>query len=167
MSLPAHPAFRIGHGFDVHAFGPGDHVMLGGVRVPHAQGLVAHSDGDVVLHAVCDALLGALALGDVGAHFPPSDLRWKGADSRTLLRTVFALVAQAGWRVANVDATVMAEAPRIREHVDRMRQCIAEDIGCDAGAVSVKGTTTEQLGFVGRREGIAAAAVVLLVRFPE
>ncbi len=158
------PGFRIGHGFDVHAFGDGDHVMLAGVRVPHAYGLVAHSDGDVVLHALCDALLGALALGDIGAHFPPSDERWRGADSRELLRAVFAMMQRAGWAVGNVDATVLAEAPRLAPHVMAMRECIAGDLHCAIDCVSVKATTTERLGFVGRGEGIAAAVVTLLVQ---
>lgn len=163
MVASASPAFRIGHGFDVHAFGPGDHVMLGGVRVAHPQGLIAHSDGDVVLHALCDALLGALALGDIGIHFPPGEPEWKGADSRMLLREVSAMVVRAGWRVGNVDATVMAESPKVGPHVARMRERIAADLDCDTSAVSVKATTTEGLGFVGRSEGIAAAVVVLLV----
>lgn len=155
---------RIGQGFDVHAFGDGDHVMLGGVRVPHARGIVAHSDGDVLLHALCDALLGALALGDVGQHFPPSDLRWKGADSRALLRQCAALVHERGWRIGNCDATVICEHPRVGPHVQDMRACIAADLGIAVDAVSVKATTTEGLGFAGRGEGIAAQAACLLVR---
>lgn len=167
MVATAQPAFRIGHGFDVHAFAPGDHVMLGGVRVPHTHGVLAHSDGDVILHALCDALLGALALGDIGAHFPPTDARWKNADSRDLLAAVFALVAQAGWRVGNVDSTVLAESPKLRPHVAAMQAGIAGVLGCGLDQVSVKATTTERLGFVGRGEGIAANAVVLLVRVAE
>lgn len=154
--------FRIGNGFDVHAFGPGDHVMLGGVRIAHSAGLVAHSDGDVLLHALCDALLGALALGDIGKHFPPADARWKGADSRDLLRAVMALLSERGWRVGNVDATLICEQPRIGPHVERMRASIAQDLQADIDAVSVKATTTERLGFTGRGEGIAAQAVVLI-----
>lgn len=155
---------RIGQGFDVHAFGEGDHVMLGGVRVPHVRGVVAHSDGDVVLHAICDAILGALALGDIGRHFPPSDPRWLDADSRLFLRHCRDLSAEAGWRVVNVDATVLAEAPKVGPHAQAMRACIAENLGVPVDAVSVKATTTEALGFTGRREGLAAMAVCLLAR---
>jgi 2-C-methyl-D-erythritol 2,4-cyclodiphosphate synthase len=155
---------RIGQGFDVHAFGPGDHVMLGGVRIPHTQGLVAHSDGDVVLHALSDALLGTLALGDIGRHFPPGDPRWKDADSRELLRAVRRMVAEAGYRVVNVDLTVLAEAPRIGPHAAAMRARIAEDLGVGPEDVGLKATTTERLGFVGRGEGIAALAVALVAR---
>jgi 2-C-methyl-D-erythritol 2,4-cyclodiphosphate synthase len=154
---------RIGIGFDVHAFGPGDHVMLGGVRVPHTHGLVAHSDGDVAIHALCDALLGALALGDIGRHFPPSDPRWKGADSRMLLRQVAALVAERGYALGNVDVTVICEAPRVGPHVDAMRRALADALASDVERVSVKATTTERLGFAGRGEGIAAQAIALLV----
>lgn len=154
---------RIGQGFDVHAFGEGDHVMLGGVRVPHGRGLQAHSDGDVVLHALCDAMLGALALGDIGRHFPPSDPRWEGADSRVFLRHCRELVGKAGWRVGNTDITVICESPKVGPHAEAMRHLIAADLGIDIGAVSVKATTTETLGFTGRGEGIAAQAVVLLV----
>lgn len=153
---------RIGIGFDVHAFGPGDHVMLGGVRIPHAAGLRAHSDGDVVLHALADALLGAIGAGDIGTHFPDSDPAWRGADSRGLLRHVAGLVAQAGHRVGNCDVTVIAEAPRIGPHREAMRANIAADLGIPVAAVSVKATTTERLGFTGRGEGIAAQAAVLL-----
>ncbi len=153
---------RIGQGFDVHAFGPGDHVVLGGERVAHGQGLRAHSDGDVLLHALCDALLGALALGDIGHHFPPDDERWADADSRELLRSVHALVSEHGHRVVNVDGTVLCEAPRLAPHVPAMRDNIAADLHLDPGQVSVKATTTEGLGFCGRGEGIAASAVVLL-----
>lgn len=153
---------RIGTGYDVHAFGPGDHVMLGGVRIPHAFGLRAHSDGDVLLHALCDALLGALALGDIGHHFPPGDERWKDADSRELLRSVRALLDARGWRVGNVDAVVVCERPRLAPHVEAMRACIAADLRVGVDAVSVKATTSERLGFTGREEGIAAQAVVLV-----
>lgn len=154
---------RIGQGFDVHAFGDGDHVMLGGVRVGHARGVVAHSDGDVVLHALCDAILGALALGDIGRHFPPSDERWRGADSRALLRHCVALAAERGYRVGNADVTVMAERPKVGPHAQAMRGHIAADLGIAVDDVSVKATTTERLGFTGREEGIAAMAVCLLV----
>ena len=155
---------RIGHGFDVHAFGDGDHVMLGGVRVAHERGVLAHSDGDVALHALCDAMLGALALGDIGIHFPPSDPRWKGAESRAFLRHCDALVRARGWCVGNCDVTVICERPKIGPHAQAMRAAIATDLGIDIDAVSVKATTTETLGFTGRGEGIAAQAVCLLVR---
>ena len=155
---------RIGQGFDVHAFGDGDHVMLGGVRVPHSQGLQAHSDGDVVLHAICDAILGALALGDIGRHFPPSDARWRDADSRMFARHCRDLAADAGWVVVNIDATVIAERPKVGPHAQAMREAIAVDLGIEVDAVSVKATTTEMLGFTGRGEGIAAMAVCLLGR---
>lgn len=155
---------RIGQGFDVHAFADGDHVMLGGVRVPHTRGVLAHSDGDVALHALCDAMLGALALGDIGQHFPPSDPRWKGADSRVLLRHCDALIRERGWRVGNCDITVVCERPKVGPHAQAMREAIAADLGIAADAVSVKATTTETLGFSGRGEGIAAQAVCLLVR---
>lgn len=156
-------SFRIGHGFDVHRFGDGDHLMIGGVRVPFDHGFVAHSDGDVLLHAISDALLGACALGDIGRHFPDTDPAWEGADSRALLRHVVGLVREAGYRVGNLDATLMAQAPRMAEWIPRMREAIAADVGIELGAVNVKATTTERLGFTGRGEGIAAEAVVLLV----
>ncbi len=155
---------RIGNGFDVHALVAGRRLVLGGVDIPHERGLDGHSDADVLLHAVCDAVLGALALGDIGQHFPDSDPRWKGADSRVLLRHVAALAAAGGWRVGSVDVTVIAQAPRIAPHVPTMRANIAADFACDAGLVSVKATTTEGLGFAGRGEGIAALASVLLRR---
>lgn len=153
---------RIGIGYDVHAFGPGDHVWLGGVRIPHRHGIVAHSDGDVLLHAVCDALLGALALGDIGQHFPPTESRWKGADSRSLLRHCFSLVRASAYRIGNLDSVVVCEQPRLAAHVVAMRACIAADLECAIDCISVKATTSERLGFTGRGEGIAAQAVVLL-----
>ena len=153
---------RIGHGFDVHAFGPGDHVVLGGERIPHDRGLVAHSDGDVVLHALCDALLGAAALGDIGGHFPDTDPGFAGADSRHLLREVRALLADQNWLVGNVDLTVVAQRPKMAPHIDAMRGHIASDLQIDVTGVSVKATTTEHLGYIGRGEGIACHAVVLL-----
>ncbi len=153
---------RIGHGIDVHAFSEGDHVMLGGVRIPHSAGLAAHSDGDVVLHALSDALLGAAALGDIGQHFPPSEERWKDADSRDLLEQVVRMLEARGWSVVNADITVMCEAPRLAPHVSAMRAVMADTLRLDTDAVSVKATTTEGLGFCGRREGIAATATVLL-----
>lgn len=154
---------RIGHGFDVHRFGEGDHLMIGGVRLPFDRGFVAHSDGDVLLHAISDALLGACALGDIGRHFPDTDAAWEGADSRALLRHVVDLVGQAGYRVGNLDATILAQAPRMAEWIAPMRDVIAADLGIDVGDVNVKATTTERLGFTGRGEGIAAEAVALLV----
>lgn len=155
---------RIGQGFDVHAFGEGDHVTLGGVRVPHRRGVVAHSDGDVVIHALCDAIFGALALGDIGQHFPPSDPRWKGAAGIDLLRRVDGLLRERGWRVGNADITIVCEQPKVGPHVARMRTALAAALGIDEDAVSVKATTTETLGFTGRGEGIAAHAVCLLQR---
>ena len=154
--------FRIGQGFDVHAFGDGDHLILGGVKIPSSFGPKAHSDGDVLIHALIDALLGACALGDIGRHFPPSDSRWAVADSRGLLRAVVGLLDDAGWRTVNADITIVCEAPRVNPHVDAMRSAIAPVLGVGGGAVSVKATTTEKLGFCGRGEGIAALAVVLL-----
>ncbi len=154
---------RIGSGYDVHALVPGRKLILGGVEIPHERGLLGHSDADVLLHALCDALLGAAALGDIGQHFPDSDVRWKGADSRALLREVLAKVAARGFRVGNVDATVVAQAPRLAAHIPLMRENIAADLGLPLDAVSVKATTTEKLGFSGRGEGIAAEAVALLV----
>ena len=156
-------AIRIGQGFDVHAFGEGDHVMLGGVRISHTRGLLAHSDGDVVIHALCDALLGALALGDIGRHFPPSDPRWKGADSRSFLRHCHALLHERGWRTGNADVTVICEGPKIGPHAPAMRALLAADLQVDIDAISVKATTSEGLGFTGRGEGIAAQAVCLLL----
>ena len=154
---------RIGQGFDVHAFGEGDHLMLGGVRVAHDRGIVAHSDGDVVIHALCDAMLGALALGDIGRHFPPSDPQWKDADSRAFLRHCNELLKQRGWRVGNADVTVICELPKIGPHAHAMRALLASDLDIDINDVSIKATTSEKLGFTGRGEGIAAQAVVLLV----
>ncbi len=158
MSIP-----RIGHGYDVHAFGEGDHVVLGGVRIAFEHGLKAHSDGDVVLHALCDAMLGALALGDIGQHFPDTDPDFDGVDSRELLKHVNKLIKEQGYCISNADITVIAQRPRLAVHVTAMRENIAQDVGADIGQVSVKATTTERLGFVGREEGIATHAVVLLV----
>ncbi|WP_413664890.1 2-C-methyl-D-erythritol 2,4-cyclodiphosphate synthase [Microbulbifer sp. CNSA002] len=157
-------SFRIGQGFDVHAFGPGDHVVLGGVQIPYGYGLVAHSDGDVLLHALSDALLGALALGDIGKHFPDNDEQFAGADSRNLLRHVVGLIDSKGYRLVNADMTLIAQAPRMAPHINGMRVNIAADCGVDCDAISVKATTTEKLGFTGRGEGIAAQATVLLER---
>lgn len=155
---------RIGSGFDVHAFGDGDHLVLGGVRIAFERGILAHSDGDVVIHALCDALLGALALGDIGEHFPPSDPQWKDADSRRFLRHCALLLDQHGWTLGNADITVICERPRIGPHAPAMRANLAQDLGVELGQVSIKATTTETLGFTGRGEGIAAHAVVLLAR---
>jgi 2-C-methyl-D-erythritol 2,4-cyclodiphosphate synthase len=156
--------FRIGQGFDVHAFAPARRLILGGVTIPYPMGLLGHSDADVLLHAITDALLGAAGLGDIGQLFPDRDPRWKDADSRLLLRDAMTAVNAAGWRVENVDSTVIAQAPRIAPYVAAMRENIASDLGIGIERVSVKGKTTERLGFVGRGEGIAAEAVVLLRR---
>jgi 2-C-methyl-D-erythritol 2,4-cyclodiphosphate synthase len=155
---------RIGHGYDVHRFGEGDFITLGGVRIPYKFGLIAHSDGDVLLHALSDALLGACAQGDIGKHFPDTDPTFKGADSRALLRHVLRLIHAKGYVVGNVDATIVAQAPKMAPHIDTMRGLIAEDLQVDLDAVNVKATTTEKLGFTGREEGIAVHAVALLVK---
>jgi 2-C-methyl-D-erythritol 2,4-cyclodiphosphate synthase len=155
---------RVGSGFDVHAFGPGDHVMLGGVRIPAQHGVIAHSDGDVLLHALTDALLGAAGLGDIGQHFPDSDPRWKAAASTQFVRHAVQLLASGGWRVVNADLTVLGETPRIAAHRDAIRGSIAAALDVAVETVNVKATTTEKLGFIGRGEGIAAQAVVLLGR---
>jgi len=153
---------RIGHGYDVHAFGTGDHVMLGGERISHSRGLIAHSDGDVVLHALSDALLGAMALGDIGHHFPDNDPAFANADSRVLLRHVIEQVSDLGFCVSNTDVTVIAQAPKLADHIADMKKNIAHDLNVMVGNVNVKATTTEALGFIGREEGIAVHAVVLL-----
>lgn len=155
---------RVGMGFDVHRFGPGDHVMLGGIKVPHSQGVVAHSDGDVLLHALCDALLGAAGLGDIGQHFPDTDAQFSGADSAVLLQTVLDEVAAAGWRVENCDLCLIAEAPKLSPYRDQVRERVAALLGLPLDAVNLKATTTEKLGFTGRKEGLAAQAVALLQR---
>ncbi len=154
---------RIGQGYDAHRFGSGDHVVLGGVRIPYEHGLAAHSDGDVLLHAICDALLGAVGQGDLGRHFPDSDPAYHNIDSRELLRQVVALIHDAGFTVANIDATVIAERPRIAPHVVDMQVTIASDLNVEAHCVNVKATTTEKMGFTGRGEGIAALAIALVV----
>ncbi|UKE68109.1 2-C-methyl-D-erythritol 2,4-cyclodiphosphate synthase [Xanthomonas cerealis pv. cerealis] len=161
--MPDFPPFRIGQGYDVHAFGDGDHVMLGGVRVAHERGVLAHSDGDVVIHALCDALLGALALGDIGQHFPPSDARWKRADSAQFLRHCEQLLRARGWQLGNADVTVICERPKVGPHALAMRERLAALLQVGVDRVSVKATTSEKLGFTGRGEGIAAQAAVLLV----
>lgn len=154
---------RIGNGFDAHALVEGRKLVLGGVAIPSSRGLAGHSDADVLIHAIADALLGALALGDLGSHFPDSDARWKDADSRVLLRHVLTLVQQRGYGVGNVDATVIAQSPRLSPFIGRMRASIADDLACDVDRISVKATTTEELGFTGREEGIAAMASVLVI----
>jgi len=153
---------RIGQGVDVHAFGPGDKIVIGGGVIPHDFGLVAHSDGDVLLHALADAILGAAALGDIGQHFPDNDPQYKNANSRTLLRLVMAKVKAKGWTLANADMTIVAQAPRMAPYIPKMRERIAEDLNADIDQVNVKATTTEKLGFNGRKEGITALACVLL-----
>lgn len=158
------PFFRVGHGFDVHRLEPGDGVVLGGVRIDCGYHVIAHSDGDVLIHALCDALLGAAALGDIGHLFPDTDAQYRGADSRGLLREVVRRVVAAGYRVGNVDLTLIAQVPRVAPHVAAMRRHLAADLGVGDGAVGIKATTSEGLGFTGRREGIAAQAVALLLR---
>ena len=157
---------RIGHGFDVHAFCKGDYLILGGVRIPHDKAFLAHSDGDVLLHAVCDALLGALALGDIGHHFPDTDSTFANVDSRLLLRRVFALVQAQGYVLGNLDCTLIAQQPKLAPHIAAMRTHLAADLACRPEQINVKATTTERLGFEGREEGISAHAVVLL-KTPE
>jgi 2-C-methyl-D-erythritol 2,4-cyclodiphosphate synthase len=154
--------FRIGQGYDVHRFGEGDFIILGGVKIPYEQGLIAHSDGDVVLHALADALLGAAALGDIGRHFPDTDPEFKGADSRVLLRHVYHIVKERGYRLGNADVTIIAQAPKMAPHITAMCQNIADDLEAALNVINVKATTTEKLGFEGRKEGIAVQAIVLL-----
>jgi 2-C-methyl-D-erythritol 2,4-cyclodiphosphate synthase len=158
--------YRVGSGFDVHAFGPGNSVMLGGVRVPCDHGVVAHSDGDVLLHALCDALFGAAGLGDIGQHFPDSDPRWRGADSSQFVTLAVEQLARAGWSVVNADLTLLAESPRISVVRALIGGNVARLLGVEPGCVNIKATTTESLGFVGRSEGLAAQAVVLITRTP-
>ncbi|CAM2941296.1 2-C-methyl-D-erythritol 2,4-cyclodiphosphate synthase [Vibrio rarus] len=153
---------RIGHGFDVHKFAGEGPVIIGGVAIPYEQGLLAHSDGDVALHAVCDALLGAIAAGDIGHHFPDTDEKWKGANSRELLKDVYRRVQQQGYVLGNLDVTIMAQAPKMAPYIQGMREAIAQDLQTELSNVNVKATTTERLGFTGRKEGIAAEAVVLI-----
>jgi 2-C-methyl-D-erythritol 2,4-cyclodiphosphate synthase len=153
---------RIGQGYDVHAFGPGTAITIGGVDIPYEQGLVAHSDGDVLLHALCDALLGAAALGDIGKHFPDTDPAFKNADSRDLLKSVYAKIQESGFALVNADMTIVAQAPKIAPHISSMVANIADDLHTSVGNINVKATTTEKLGFTGRKEGIAAFATVLI-----
>ena len=157
---------RIGHGYDVHKFGGDGPITLGGVQIDYEQGLLAHSDGDVLIHALCDALLGAMAMGDIGKHFPDTDDAYSGADSRVLLRHVVGFIHEKGFLVSNADTTIIAQAPKMAPHIDAMRQILAEDCGVSVDQINVKATTTEKLGFAGRKEGIAAHAVALLVAKP-
>lgn len=155
---------RIGHGFDVHKFGGDKPLLLGGVRVPYESGLIAHSDGDVVLHAISDAILGALALGDIGKHFPDTDEAFKGADSRHLLRHCYALIQHKGFELGNLDVTIIAQAPKMLPYIDAMRDVLSDDLMTGIENINVKATTTEKLGFTGRKEGIAVEAVVLVTK---
>lgn len=154
---------RIGHGYDVHKFGGEGPITIGGVSIDYEQGLLAHSDGDVLIHALCDALLGAMALGDIGKHFPDTDDAYSGADSRVLLHHVVSLINSKGYQVSNADMTIVAQAPKMAPHIDAMRHILAEDCGVSIDQINVKATTTEKLGFAGRKEGIAAHAVALLM----
>ena len=156
--------FRIGHGYDVHALDEGLRLVLGGVEIPHTKGCIAHSDGDVLLHAICDALLGAAALGDIGKHFPDSSAEFKGIDSRKLLAKVVELLAESGYKVGNVDSTIAMQRPKLRPYIDSMREQIAQTIGIATDCVSVKATTTEHLGFEGEEKGVSATAVVLIYK---
>lgn len=158
---------RIGHGFDVHKFGEARPLILCGVEVPYETGLVAHSDGDVVLHAISDAILGALALGDIGKHFPDTDAAYKGTDSRVLLRHCYGLATTKGFELGNLDVTIIAQAPKMAPHIDAMRQVLAADLSTPLDDINVKATTTEKLGFTGRKEGIAVEAVVLMKRIQD
>lgn len=156
--------FRIGHGYDVHALADGLRLVLGGVEIPHSKGCVAHSDGDVAIHALCDALLGAAALGDIGLHFPDTSDEFRGIDSRRLLRRVAEMVREKGYQIGNVDCTIRMQRPKLRLYIDRMRETLAADMGIDPDRVSVKATTTERLGFEGREEGVSVSAVALVFR---
>jgi len=160
--MKANTSLRIGHGYDVHAFEPGDHLMMGGVSIPHNRSFKAHSDGDVLIHAICDALLGALALGDIGRHFPDTDDAYKNANSRDLLARVVAMIKAKGYELVNLDSTIIAQAPKMASHLDGMKKNLAADLMVDVSQINIKATTTEKLGFAGREEGIAAHAVVLL-----
>jgi len=155
-------SIRIGHGYDVHAFEAGDHVILGGVKIPHHSQFKAHSDGDVLLHAICDALLGALALGDIGRHFPDTDNAYKNADSRGLLKQVIKMINQQGYELINLDTTIIAQAPKMSPYIANMQANLADDFQADLSQINVKATTTEKLGFAGREEGVAVHAVCLL-----
>lgn len=167
MSTTSPLPYRIGFGYDVHRLSEGYPLWLGGIQIDHSVGLEGHSDADVVLHTVCDALLGAAALGDIGVHFPPSDMKYKGIDSKILLREVCRLIDQAGYYIGNIDVTIAAEAPKLNPHIPRMRTCMAEVMNVTEGQISLKATTTERLGFTGRQEGMAAYAVALILAKPE
>lgn len=156
---------RVGHGFDAHRYGDGSAIIVGGVRIPFIRGVIAHSDGDVLLHALCNALLGAAALGDIGRHFPDTDPRYKGADSRTLLKQVLGMLRAKGFKPVNMDATLIAQAPKFAPHAEAMRANLANDLGLPLDCVNVKAATTERLGFIGRTEGLAAEVVVLVDSF--
>lgn len=156
--------FRIGHGYDVHALSEGLPLILGGVEIPHSHGLVAHSDGDVAIHAICDALLGAAALGDIGMHFPDTSADFKGIDSKILLQRVASLLREKGYEIGNIDCTIRLQRPKLRPHIDRMREALAEAMSIKTDQVSVKATTTEHLGFEGREEGVSVSAVALIFR---
>ena len=156
--------FRIGHGYDVHALGEGRRLVLGGVEIPHERGCIAHSDGDVAIHAVCDALLGAVALGDIGLHFPDTSAEFENIDSKILLSRTAAKVREKGYEIGNIDCTIAMQRPKLRPYIDRMREAIARTVGIETDAVSVKATTTEKLGFEGREEGVSASAVVLIFK---
>ena len=160
MQIP----YRIGFGYDVHRLEEGYDLWLGGIKIPYEKGLAGHSDADVLLHAVCDALLGAAALGDIGVHFPPTDMAYKGIDSKILLKKTCELIRQAGYEIGNIDATIAAEAPKINPHIPQMKAVMAEVMGLTSGEISIKATTTEQLGFVGHREGMEAYATALIVK---
>ncbi len=155
---------RIGHGFDVHKFGGSGPVVLAGVEIPYQQGFVAHSDGDVAIHALCDAILGALCLADIGNHFPDTDGQYENISSRILLRHVVKLMTEKGYQIGNADITIVAQAPKIAPHLLAMRECLSEDLGCDVDQINVKATTTEKLGYAGRKEGVAVHSVVLLTK---
>ena len=157
-------SFRIGYGYDVHQLAEGEDLVIGGVVVPHEKGSVGHSDADVLLHVICDALLGALALGDIGTHFPDTDSAYKGIDSKILLRDTWAMVEEKGYVLSNVDCTVCLQRPKLKPHVSAMRSCVADILGVDVDQVGIKATTTEKLGFVGLEQGVSAHAVVLLER---
>ncbi len=156
--------FRIGHGYDVHALSEGLPLILGGVEIPHSHGLVAHSDGDVAIHAICDALLGAAALGDIGMHFPDTSVDFKGIDSKILLQRVASLLREKGYEIGNIDCTIRLQRPKLRPHIDRMREALAKAMSIKTDQVSVKATTTEHLGFEGREEGVSVSAVALIFR---
>ena len=163
MSLQDSP-FRIGHGFDVHRFGDGDHIMLGGVKISYTQGFEAHSDGDVLIHSVCDALLGAMAAGDIGQHFPDTDAAYKNINSRLLLEKVNSMIEAGSYLVGNIDVTVVAQSPKIAPYTDSIRRNLAADLSCSIDQINIKATTTEQLGYLGRKEGVAVHCIVLLLK---